>query len=69
MAKAVAKEQLFYRAKDVAKFLDICEATAYKIIAELNEELEKEGFKTFSGRVSVAYFKERYCYKPRKGVI
>ncbi|HBF7551478.1 TPA: hypothetical protein KRD64_003654 [Clostridioides difficile] len=69
MAKVVAKEQLFYRAKDVAKFLDICEATAYKIIAELNEELEKEGFKTFSGRVSVAYFKERYCYKPRKGVI
>ncbi|HEL3162818.1 hypothetical protein ACVCBM_11535 [Clostridioides difficile] len=69
MAKAVAKEQLFYRAKDIAKILDICEATAYKIIGELNKELEKEGFKTFSGRVSVAYFKERYCYKPRKGVI
>ncbi|HBH0884168.1 TPA: hypothetical protein KR682_003946, partial [Clostridioides difficile] len=49
--------------------LDVCEATAYKIIGELNKELEKEGFKTFSGRVSVAYFKERYCYKPRKGVI
>ncbi|EGT4600662.1 hypothetical protein DFW26_14540 [Clostridioides difficile] len=67
MAKVVAKEQLFYRAKDIAKILDVCEATAYKIIGELNKELEKKGFKTFSGRVSVTYFKERYCYKTKKG--
>ena len=46
-------------AKDIAKICDISESKSYQIIRKLNEELEKAGYLTFSGRVSVAYFNER----------
>ena len=33
---------------------------AYKIIKELNEELEKMGYKTLAGRVSRKFFNEKF---------
>ena len=52
----------FMRVRDVAEELGVSESYAYKIIGQLNEELEKKGIITISGRVSRKYFVERLCY-------
>ena len=52
----------FMRAEDVAEELGISQAYAYKIIRQLNAELEKKGIITLAGRVSRRYFIERLCY-------
>ena len=49
----------FYTAIDVATILGISRASAYRTIDRLNRELEKEGYFTFSGKVSKKYFQER----------
>ena len=49
----------FYTAIDVATILGISRASAYRTIDRLNRELEKEGYFTFSGKVSKKYFHER----------
>ena len=46
-------------AKDISEICGISESKSYKIIRQLNEELGKKGYLTFSGRVSTAYFNER----------
>ncbi len=45
--------------EDIAAALGMSESTAYKIIRQLNEELEKAGYITVRGKVSRAYFEER----------
>ena len=49
----------FYTANDVSTILGISRASAYRTIDRLNRELEKEGYFTFSGKVSKKYFHER----------
>lgn len=49
----------FIKAEEVAEMLEISKAHAYKIIRQLNDELEAKGFITISGRVSRQYFLER----------
>lgn len=49
----------FIKADEVAEILEISKAHAYKIIRQLNDELEAKGFITISGRVSRQYFLER----------
>lgn len=49
----------FIKADEVAEMLEISKAHAYKIIRQLNDELEAKGFITISGRVSHQYFLER----------
>ena len=54
----------FYRAKEVAEILDVSVTKAYKIIRQLNKELEAMGYITIAGRVPIKYFKEKYyCQK------
>ena len=45
---------------DVIAMTEVREATAYKIIRELNEELTKKGFYTVQGKVNSTYFRERF---------
>ena len=40
--------------------LDVSKPFAYKLIRQLNDELREEGFITISGRVSRAYFQEKF---------
>ncbi len=40
--------------------LGVSKATAYRIIASLNEELADRGVRTIPGRVSRAYLEHRY---------
>ena len=39
--------------------LGVSQAYAYKLIRQLNEELQDKGFVTIRGRVSRKYFEER----------
>ena len=56
-------EKDIIRAKEIAEILDVSEGYAYRLIRELNKELQKQGFRTISGRVSRSYFEEKMRYK------
>lgn len=56
-------EKDIIRAKEIAEMLDVSEGYAYRIIRELNKELQEQGFRTISGRVSRSYFEEKMHYK------
>ncbi len=51
---------LFVSASEMAEYLEISRAQAYKIIRKLNEQLEKEGYMTLTGKVSRRYFEEKF---------
>lgn len=53
------KNMVFVVADEVAKQLDVSRAFAYKIIKNMNLELQEKGFVTISGRVSRKFFEER----------
>ncbi len=46
----------FMTVDEVAKELKVSKSYAYKIVKQLNEELSKLGYLTFSGRVNANYF-------------
>lgn len=47
------------KVEEVAAFLDVSTSRAYKIMRQLNKELEAKGKITTSGRVSRKYLIER----------
>lgn len=49
----------FLNVNDVADYLDISVPTVYKIIRHLNDELNKMGYLTASGRVSKIFFEQK----------
>lgn len=53
------EEKQFLTATYVAKILRTSEATAYKIIRDLNEELKKKGKIILPGKISHRYFEEK----------
>lgn len=53
-------ENLFISAEDIAKVTGMSVAYAYKLVKQLNKELEDKGFFTIRGRVSKQYFEERF---------
>ncbi|MGN0489371.1 MAG: transcriptional regulator [Ruminococcus sp.] len=54
--------QHYMRAPELAELLGVSKSKAYKIIAQLNKELEAQGKITVAGRISSRYAKERlYC--------
>lgn len=55
----------FMYAHDIIEITGMSEAYAYKLIKQLNKELEEKGFITIRGRVSRQYFEER-IYGVRK---
>ena len=58
--KEVPLEKRTYGADEVARLLGVSKAYAYKVIRRLNAELESEGMLTIPGKVSAAYFDERF---------
>lgn len=52
----------FMTVDEVAKELKVSKSYAYKIVKQLNEELSKLGYLTFSGRVNANYFCKKVCY-------
>ncbi len=55
----------FMTVDEVAKELKVSKSYAYKIVKQLNEELNKLGYLTFSGRVNANYFYKKVCYTER----
>ena len=49
----------FVTVEEVMNMLGVCQSKAYRIIQNLNKELEEQGFITVRGRVSRRYFEER----------
>lgn len=53
------EEKNYYVAIDVMEKLGIGQSTAYRLIKEMNKELEEKGFLTVRGKISKRYFHER----------
>lgn len=51
---------LFVTAGDIAEELGISKPFAYKLVRQMNEELEAKGFLTIAGRVSRKYYEEKF---------
>ena len=56
---------LFLRADDVQQILGVSKSYAYKVIKEMNSELQRQGYRTIAGRVSKQYFCEKVNYQPQ----
>ena len=54
-------DAIFYNRDDIADILGYGRAKAYKIIRELNAELEAQGYLIRPGKISKKYFNERFC--------
>ena len=52
------EQKLFMRAPEIMEVLGVSDGMAYRIIRELNQELEAKGFDTVRGRVSRKFFEE-----------
>lgn len=53
----------FLSAEDVSAALDISQSHAYRIIVQLNKELEAQGYHTVQGKVNRCYFETKYLFK------
>ncbi len=51
---------IYYSANDISQMLGISKSGAYTIIRKLNSELESRGFIVIQGKVSKAYFEEKW---------
>lgn len=56
------KEKAFMTVEEVAQELGVSKSYAYKIVRELNTELQKLGYMTVSGRVNTNYFQKKIYY-------
>lgn len=54
------KNELFVTAEEVAQDLGVSKPFAYKLIRQMDEELDKKGFLTIAGRVSRRFYEERF---------
>lgn len=62
MADIERKEQevpKYVMVREVMQLCEVSESRAYRIMQQLNKELEAQGFVTTSGRVSRKYIMER----------
>ena len=50
----------FVTAGEVAQDLGVSKPFAYKLVRQMNEELEEKGFITIAGRVSRKYYEEKF---------
>lgn len=56
----------FMTASDISNELEVSRSSAYKIIKELNSELQKKGYRIISGKVPREYVTERYYMMPKE---
>ena len=52
----------FMTVEEVAAELGVSKSYAYKIVKQLNEELQKLDYLTVAGRVNTNYFRKKVCY-------
>ncbi len=54
-----AENKLFITAAEVSALMGVSKAYAYRIIKQLNNELESKGYLVIAGKTSLKYFNER----------
>lgn len=54
------ENRIYITASEMSEMLGVSVGHAYKIIRNLNKELEREGFLVLSGKVPRAYFEKRW---------
>lgn len=59
-------ERQLLGSKEVAEILGISNSYAYKVIDQLNRELEKAGYLTIHGKVDSLYLTKRFFPNPDK---
>ena len=52
----------FMTVEEVANELGVSKSYAYKVVRELNTELQKLGYLPVSGRVTTNLFRKKLCY-------
>ncbi len=50
----------FITSSEVAQELGVSQSFAYKVVRQLNEELRNKGFMVVSGKVSRAFYEEKF---------
>jgi len=53
-------KKMYLTASDVSQVLGVSLGHAYKVVRELDKNLEKQGYIVVAGRISSKYFAERY---------
>lgn len=66
MSTKMRADAIFYNRDDIADILGYGRAKAYRIIRELNMELEAKGYLIRPGKISKRYFNERYSVEVNK---
>jgi predicted transcriptional regulator of viral defense system len=61
METPTIEKKQYYKVNDVMEIMGVSKGFAYKLIRNLNKELEEKGYLTVSGRIPVKYFEDR-CY-------
>ena len=59
MTTAKAETDMFIKADEVSEVMGISRAYAYRLIKQLNDELNSKGYLVVQGRTSRQYFNER----------
>ena len=52
----------FMTVDEVAQELNVSKSYAYKVVRELNAEMQKFGYLTVTGRVNTSFFHKKLCY-------
>lgn len=52
----------FMTVQEVADELGVSKSYAYKVVKQLNEEMQKLGYLTVNGRVNTQFFQKKLCY-------
>ena len=55
-------EKSFMTVDEVAEELKVSKSYAYKVVRELNAEMQELGYLTVSGRVNTNFFRKKLCY-------
>lgn len=55
----------FISVQEVAEELGVSKSYAYRVVKQLNEELEQQGYLTVAGRVNAQYFHKKIYYNER----
>lgn len=56
------ENKTFMTVQEVADELGVSKSYAYKVVKQLNTEMQKLGYLTVNGRVNTQYFQKKLCY-------
>lgn len=57
-------DKMYITADEVSQMLGVSKGYAYRVIRNLNGELEQKGFHVIAGKVSTKYFQEKFYGMP-----